>query len=64
MSELSLFSLSNEEKNKKNEQSLKNIWGTISHTNIYIYILLESEKEEGEEGVKRKYEEIMDKNFP
>ena len=46
---------------KRNEDSLRDIWDNIKHTNISIIGLPEEEKEKGPEKL---LEEIIVKNFP
>ena len=51
-----------EKKNKKNEDSLRDLWDNIKHTNIHI--IGAPEREEREKGPEKIIEEIIAKNFP
>ena len=46
---------------KRNEDSLRDRWNNIKHTNIRILGVPEEEKEKGSEKI---FEEIIIKNFP
>ena len=47
---------------KKSEDSLRDFWDNIKHTNIHIIGV--PEREEREKGSKKIFEEIIDENFP
>ena len=47
---------------KRNEDSLRDLWGNIKCTNIHITGVPEGE--EREKGPEKIFEEIIDKNFP
>ena len=49
-------------KEKRNEDSLINLWDNINHTNIWIIGVLEEEK--WETGPEKIFEEIIAQNFP
>ena len=51
-----------ENKLKKCEQNLRDLWDTIKETNAHIVKIPEAE--EGEMGAERIFEEIMAENFP
>ena len=50
-----------EKRMKRNEDSLRNFWDNIKHTNICI---IEVPEGEGREGPEKIFEAIMVKNFP
>ena len=50
-----------EKRMKRNEDSLRDRWDNIKHTNIHIIGVLEEEREKGP---KKIFEEILVKNFP
>ena len=47
---------------EKNEDSLRDLWDNIKHTNIHIIGIPEGK--EGEKGPKKLFEEIIAENFP
>ena len=47
---------------KTNEESLRELWGNIKHTNIHIIGVPEGE--EREKGTEKIFQEIIVKNFP
>ena len=47
---------------KRNEESLRDLWDNIKHTNIHI--IRDPEGEEREKGPEKIYEEIIAENFP
>ena len=47
---------------EKNEDSLRDLWDNIKHTNIHIIWVVEGE--EREKGPEKIFEEIITKNFP
>ena len=47
---------------KRNEDSLRDLWDNIKHTNIHIIGVPEGE--EREKGPEKIFEEIIVKNFP
>ena len=47
---------------KRNEDSLRDLWDNIKHTNIHIIGVPEGE--EREKGPEKIFEEIIAKNFP
>ena len=51
-----------EKRMKRNEDSLRNLWDNIKHTNIHIIGVLEGE--ERQKGTEKIFEEIIIKNFP
>ena len=51
-----------EKKMKRNEDSLRDLWDNIKHTNIHIIGVAEGE--EREKGPKKMFEEIIVENFP
>ena len=51
----------NKEKRKINEDSLRDLWDNIKHTNILIIGVPEEEREKGP---KKIFEEIIVENFP
>ena len=51
-----------EKRMKRNEDSLRDLWDNIKRTNIHIIRVPEGE--EREEGLKKRFEEIMVENFP
>ena len=59
--------ISSEEQNKvkimkRTEDSLRDLWDNIKHTNIWIIVVSEEEKKE--KGYERVFEEIGVENFP
>ena len=46
---------------KRNEDSLRDLWDNIKHTNIWIIGVPEEEREKGPEKI---FEEIIAENFP
>jgi len=46
---------------KRNEESLRDLWDNIKHTNIWIIGFPEEEREKGPEKI---FEEIIAENFP
>ena len=50
-----------EKRMKRNENSFRDLWDNIKHTNIWIIGVPEEEKEKGSEKI---FEEIIVKNFP
>ena len=48
-------------KNKKNEDSLRDLWNNVKHPNIRITGVPEEDKRKGHENI---FEEIIVKNFP
>lgn len=48
-------------KEQKNEESLREMWDTMKHTNMYIMRV--SEGEEHENGAEKIFKDIMAKNF-
>ena len=51
-----------EQRMKRNEDSLRDLWNNIKHNNMHIIGVLEvEEKEKGSEEI---FEEIIVKNFP
>ena len=51
-----------EKRMKRNEDSLRDLWGNIKHTNICIIRVLEGEQRE--KGLEKILEEIIAENFP
>ena len=51
-----------EKRMKRNEDSLRDLWNNIKHTNIHI--LGAPEGEEREKGPEKIFEEIIAENFP
>jgi len=51
-----------EERMKKNEDSLWDLWDNIKHTNIFIIRV--PEEEEREKGSEKIFEEVIAENFP
>ena len=51
-----------EKRMKRNEDSLRNLWDNIKHTNIHIIGVLEGE--ERQKGPEKIFEEIIVENFP
>ena len=47
---------------KRNEESLRDLWDNIKHTNIHI--IWDPEGEEREKGPEKIFKEIIDENFP
>ena len=47
---------------KRTEDSLRNLWDNIKHTNVWIIGV--PEKEEKKKGYEKIFEEIIDENFP
>ena len=47
---------------KRTEDSLRNLWDNIKHTNIRIIRIPEEEKKK--KGYVKNFEEITDENFP
>ena len=47
---------------KRNEDSLRDLWDNIKHTNILIIRIPEGE--EREKGPKKVFEEVRAENFP
>ena len=47
---------------KKNEESLRELWDNVKHTNIHIIGMPEGE--EREKGKSKIFQEIIAKNFP
>ena len=50
------------EKKKGNENSLRELWDNIKHTDICILGL--PEREDGEKGIESIFEEIISEHFP
>ena len=59
---MKLVGLIAESLNSINEDSLRDIWENIKHTNIHIIGVPEGKK--GEKGPEKIFEEIIVKNFP
>ena len=51
-----------EKKNEKSEDSLRDLWDNIKHTNSFI--IWAPEEEQREKGPEKIFEEIIDGNFP
>ena len=51
-----------EKRMKRNEDSLRDLWDNIKHTNIWI--IGASEEEEKKKGTEKIFEEIIVENFP
>ena len=51
-----------EKRMKRTEDSLRDLWGNIKHTNIWIIGV--PEKEEKKKGTEKIFEEIIVENFP
>ena len=51
-----------EKRLKTNEESLRELWGNVKHTNICIIGVPEGE--EREKGTEKIFQEIIAKNFP
>ena len=62
-----MVEITSEEQNKvkrvkRTEDSLRDLWGNIKHTNIWIIGV--PEEEEKKKGYKKNFEEIIVENFP
>ena len=62
MVEITAIEQNKEKRMKRNEDSLKDLWENIKHTNIHIIRLPEGE--EREKGPEKIFEEIIVKSFP
>ena len=62
MMEFTATEQNKEKRMKRNEDSLRDLWDNIKRTNIHIIRVPEGE--EREEGLKKRFEEIMVENFP
>ena len=62
MEEIAAMEQSKEKSMKRNEDSLRDLWDNIKHTNIHIIRASEEEKREKE--LEKIFEEIITKNFP
>ena len=62
MVEITAVEQNKKKRMKRNEDSLRDLWDTIKHTNICIIGFLEGEKTE--KGPKKIFEEIIVENFP
>ena len=51
-----------EKRLKTNEESLRELWDNVKHTNIHITVVPEGE--EREKGTEKIFEEIIAENFP
>ena len=61
MVEITAMEQNKEKRMKRNEDSLRDLWDNIKHTNIRIIGVPEEEKEKGPEKI---FEEIIIENFP
>ena len=62
MVEINAAKQNTEKRMKRNEDSLRDLWGNIQHTNIHIIGVPEGE--EREKGHEKIFEEIIAENFP
>ena len=62
MVEITAKEQNKEKRMKRNEDSLRDIWSNIKHSNIRIIGV--TEQEEKEKGSEKIFEEIIGKNFP
>ena len=62
MVEFTAVKQNKETRMKRNEDSLRDFWDNVKHTNIHIIGVPEREKRE--KGPKKIFEEIMVENFP
>ena len=62
MVEFTVMEQNKEKRMKRNEESLRELWDNIKHTNIRIIGVLE--EEEKKKGSEKVFEEIIVKNFP
>ena len=62
MVELTATEQNKEKRIKRNEDSLRDLWDNIKHTNIHIIGVPEGE--EREKGPKKIFEEMIVENFP
>ena len=62
MVEITATKPNKEKRMKINEESLRDLWDNIKHTNIHI--ILASEREEREKEPVKIFEEIIAENFP
>ena len=62
MVEITAIEQNKEKRMKRNEDSLRDLWENIKHTNIHIIRLPEGE--EREKGPEKIFEEIIVKSFP
>ena len=49
---------------KKNEDTIKDLWDNIKHTNIHIIGVPEGGEREREKGLEKIFEDIIAENFP
>ena len=62
MVEFTVMEQNKEKRMKRNEDSLRDFWDNIKHTNIHIIGVPEGE--EREKGSEKIFEEIIVENFP
>ena len=62
MVEITAAEQNTEKRTKRNEDSLRDLWTNIKHTNIHIIGVPEGE--EREKGPENTFEVIIDENFP
>ena len=62
MVEITAEEQNKEKRMKRNEDSLRDLWDNIKHTNIWIIRV--PEEEEKEKGSEKIFEEIIVENFP
>ena len=62
MVEINAAKQNTEKRMKRDEDSLRDLWGNIQHTNICIIGVPEGEEREG--GPEKIFEEIIAENFP
>ena len=61
MVEITAAEQNTEKRTKRNEDSLRDLWDNIKHTNICIIGVPEEEREKGPEKI---FEEVIAENFP
>ena len=62
MVEITAVEKNKEKRMKRNEDSLRDLWDNIKHTNIHIIRVPDGE--ERQKGPEKTFEEIMAENFP